>query len=99
MRSHPFVEKAIGATLVAMFVVAAGSASHAAKITECTKISVCYCVSDDLKAVIDAKVARFREVLATERKAGKAIGYMSVPLSTLGGGFLNVNMEVAAAAK
>src|SRR5262245_42910143 len=71
----------------------------AAKSTECTKIAVCYCVDNDLKAVIDAKVASFRQMLAAERSAGKAVGYMSVPLSTIGGGFFNVNMEVAAGAK
>ena len=71
----------------------------AAKTTECTKIAVCYCVNSDLKELIDAKVAMFRNTLAAERRAGKAIGYMSVPLSTIGGGFINVNMEVAAAAK
>ena len=71
----------------------------AAKATECTKILVCYCVNEDLKGLIDAKVVHFREVLASERKAGKAVGYMSVPLSTIGGGFFNANMEVAAAAK
>jgi hypothetical protein len=71
----------------------------AAKATECTKIAICYCVNDDLKPLIEAKVAKFREVLAAQRKAGKAIGYMSVPLSTIGGGFFNVNMEVAASAR
>jgi hypothetical protein len=69
------------------------------KTTECTKIAVCYCVNGELKEFIDAKVAMFRNVVAAERKAGKAVGYMSVPLSTIGGGFFNVNMEVAAAAK
>ena len=71
----------------------------AAKVTECTKITVCYCVNDDLKSLIETKITNFREVLAAQRKAGKAIGYMSVPLSTLGGGYFNVNMEVAARAK
>jgi hypothetical protein len=71
----------------------------AGKTTECTKIAVCYCVNGDLKEFIDAKVVMFRNVLAAERRAGKAVGYMSVPLSTIGGGFFNVNMEVAAAAK
>jgi hypothetical protein len=71
----------------------------AGKTTECTKIAICYCGNGDLKELIDAKVAMFRNVLAAERSAGKAIGYMSVPLSTIGGGFFNVNMEVAAAAK
>ena len=73
--------------------------SFAAKATECTKIAVCYCINGDLKSLIETKVAHFREVLAAQRKAGKAVGYMSVPLSTIGGGFFNVNMEVAANAR
>jgi hypothetical protein len=90
---------ALQVALVAIAVGSTANPSVAAKITACTQLAICYCVNDDLKDVIEAKVARFREVLATERKAGKAIGYMSVPLSTIGGGFFNVNMEVAAAAK
>jgi hypothetical protein len=99
MLSHVPGGMALQAALVAMTVVATANPSAAAKVTACTKLAICYCVNDDLKDVIEAKVARFRDVLATERRAGKAIGYMSVPLSTVGGGFFNVNMEVAAAAK
>jgi len=90
---------ALQGALVAVVMVAAANPSLAAKVTACSKISICYCVNDDLKDLIDAKVGRFREILAAERQAGKAIGYLSVPLSTVGGGFFNVNMEVAAAAK
>ena len=79
--------------------ICAAKPALAGKTTECSKIAVCYCVDDDLKSVIEGKVAHFREVLASQRKAGKAVGYMSVPLSTIGGGYFNVNMEVAAAAK
>jgi hypothetical protein len=99
MLSHVPGGMALQAALVAISVTAGANPSAATKITACTKIASCYCVNDELKDVIEAKVARFREVLASERKAGKAIGYMSVPLSTVGGGFFNVNMEVAAAAK
>jgi hypothetical protein len=79
--------------------ICAAAPALAGKTTECSRIAVCYCVNDDLRGVIEAKVAHFREVLASERKAGKAVGYMSVPLSTVGGGYFNVNMEVAAATK
>jgi len=71
----------------------------AAKVTECTKIAICYCVNTDLKALIEARIAHFRDVLAAQRRLGKAVGYMSVPLSTIGGGFFPVNMEVAASAR
>ena len=71
----------------------------AAKATECTKIGVCYCINDELKPAIAAKVDRFRALIAEQRKAGKAVGYLSVPLSPAGGGNFDVNSEVAAAAK
>ena len=74
-------------------------AAHAAKSTECTKVAICYCVNDDLKPVIQAKVDRLRQVIAEQRMAGKAVGYLSVPLSSAGGGNFNVNTEVAANAK
>ena len=72
---------------------------QAAKSTECTKGSVCYCVNDELKATIAAKVERFRQILAEQRKAGKAVGYLSVPLTSAGGGNFNINREVAESAK
>jgi hypothetical protein len=73
--------------------------AQAAKVTECTKIDVCYCINDELKATILAKVDRFRQTIADQRKAGKAVGYLSVPLTSAFGGNFNVNMDVAAAAK
>ena len=59
-------------------VLAAALAAHprvaqAAKISECTKIGICYCVNDELKATIATKVERFRQILAEQRKAGKAV--------------------------
>ncbi|MEP7084138.1 MAG: hypothetical protein ABI854_05325 [Betaproteobacteria bacterium] len=71
----------------------------AAKVTECAKVGVCYCVNDELKATISGKVERFRQMIADQRKAGKAVGYLSVPLTSTGGGNFNINKEVAEAAK
>ena len=76
----------------------AGSAA-AASSTECTKIGVCYCINADLKPVIESKIAHFRELAAQHRQAGKAVGYLSVPLSPAGGGYMNLNREVADSAK
>jgi hypothetical protein len=83
---------------IAALSAAAGNA-NAAKITECTKVGICYCVNDELKAPIQAKVERFRQTIAGERKAGKAVGYLSVPLTSAGGGNFTVNKEVAESAK
>src|SRR6266436_3008302 len=73
--------------------------AHAAKITECAKIGTCYCVNEDLKPTIGSKVERFRLMIADQRKTGKAVGYLSVPLTSIGGGNFNVNKEVAESAK
>jgi hypothetical protein len=67
----------------------------AAPSTQCTVIGVCYCVNTDFKAAIDEKIASYRAAIAAERAKGKAIGYMSVPLSTTGGSYFGVNREVA----
>jgi hypothetical protein len=90
--------------VVASIVIAAtlatwNSPAHAAKSTECAKIGVCYCVNDDLKPTIGTKVDRFRQLIAEQRKAGKVVGYLSVPLTSTGGGNFNVNKEVAESAK
>ena len=73
--------------------------AHAAKTTECTHLKLCYCVNDDFKPLIDEKVKFFRAAIAEQKAKGKAVGYISVPLSTLGGGYFDVNAEVSLAAK
>jgi len=74
-------------------------AAYAAKTTECAKVGVCYCVNDELKATIASRVERFRQMIADQRKAGKAVGYLSVPLTSTGGGNFDVNKAVAESAK
>lgn len=71
----------------------------AQKASECTKIAVCYCVNGAVKPAIEKNIAYFREQLAAQRKAGKAIGYISLPLSSAGGGVYHINQEVAASVK
>jgi hypothetical protein len=84
----------IGAALAAM-----PGAAAAAKATECTKIGVCFCINDELKPAITAKIDRFRQIVAEQRKAGKSIGYLSVPLTSAGGGNFDINKEVGESAK
>jgi len=71
----------------------------AAPATECTKIGLCYCVNDEHKPLIGQRVERFRAILAEQRKAGKTVGYLSVPLTSAGGGNFDINKEVAEKAK
>jgi len=73
----------------------APAAASAANATECTGVGLCYCVNTDFKDAIAEKVDYFRKTIAAERAKGKAIGYMSVPLSSTGGGYFNLNREVA----
>jgi hypothetical protein len=72
----------------------APSPSPAAATTDCTTIGICYCINPAFKPVIDTQVAKLRGIIAAERAKGKAVGYLSIPLSTLGGGYFNVNREV-----
>jgi len=96
---RPARSSALAALLGGFVAITAIAPAYAAKTTECTKINVCYCANSELRATIDAKVARFRQLLAEQRKAGKLVGYMSVPLSPSGGGNFDVNREVAEGAK
>ena len=73
--------------------------AYAGKTTECTALKLCFCVNEDFKPLIAEKVKFFRATIAEQRAKGKAVGYISVPLSTLGGGYFDVNAEVSLAAK
>src|SRR4051812_18566406 len=50
----------------ATLLLATGAASpaHAAKVTECAKVGICYCVNDELKPTIASRVDKFRALLA-----------------------------------
>jgi hypothetical protein len=85
--------------LAAALALVAALPVHAAKVTACAKIGICYCINDEHKAAIDGNVEKFRQVIADQRKAGKAVIYLSVPLTSGGGGNFNVNKDVAAATK
>jgi hypothetical protein len=73
-----------------------GQGSAAPKfVTLCTAIDLCYCVSSDYRDKIDANVARVRHLIADNRKQGKAVGYLSVPVSPAGGGYAPYNIKAA----
>ena len=75
------------------------AAAQAAKVTDCAKVGLCYCIDDAHKAAITARIDKFRQVIAEQRKAGKVIVYLSVPLTSAGGGNFNINTEVAQSIK
>jgi hypothetical protein len=71
------------------------TAARASQITACTKLDICYCVNTDYGAAISNNVARVRQLIAGNKAAGKAIGYLSVPMSPAGGGSFAINVEAA----
>ena len=84
---------------LALILSMGASAAGAQKATECTKLEFCYCVDAAQNPVIDKNVAYFRDQIAAQRKAGRAVGYLSVPLSSIGGGVFHINSEVASSVK
>jgi hypothetical protein len=65
------------------------------RVTLCTAIDLCYCVNTDYRDKIDANVVRVRRLIAENRQLGKAIGYLSVPISPAGGGYSPYNIKAA----
>jgi hypothetical protein len=79
--------------------LATGGVAHADTTTECTLAKFCYCVDVGLKGVIDQQVAAVRELIAKQKAQGKAIGYMSIPISTIAGSYYDVNVKVGTEVK
>ena len=85
--------------LAALATMLAVSSAQAARVTECTAINICYCVETDIKPAIDTNISKIRQMIAEQKSYGKAIGYMSLPISTVGGAYSGVNVDVAAKTK
>ena len=98
----PLPLRSITRLLVTAATLGSLAASHArapatptVKSTECTNLKLCCCVADEFKPVIEEKIKFYRAQIADARAKGKAVAYMSLPLSTLGVGYFDVNTEVA----
>jgi hypothetical protein len=89
---------ALSACLVGWLV---SQSSHAASpsVTSCSKNGFCYCVQQSLVDTIGHKLTEIRDTIKAQKDAGKAAGYLSVPLSTVGGGYMNLNLQVATETK
>jgi hypothetical protein len=74
-------------------------ALRASSATECTIGQFCYCVNSELRELIERRVAYIHSLLTHQRAEGKATGFMSIPLSTVGGSYFPVNAQVAAEVK
>jgi hypothetical protein len=79
---------------VAQLAMSPGQGSSAT-ITACTSINLCYCINADNQDAINANIARVRQLIIDQRTQSKAIGYISVPLSTTGGSYFGVNQDIA----
>ena len=73
----------------------AQAAAAPATVTLCTTIDLCYCVNTAYRDRIDANVARVRRLIADNRQQGKAVGYLSIPISPAGGGYAPYNIIAA----
>jgi len=80
--------------LLLPLLIGAGAA-NAEPLTSCTQTGICYCVNADFLTVIQEKVSAIRAKLSAERAAGKATGYISIPISSLEGSYFKVNLDVA----
>jgi hypothetical protein len=78
---------------------AIGTAGAQQKVTQCTNLQFCYCVQQDLLGVIRKHVDDIRMALQVERTKNKAIGYLSVPISSLDGSDFATNVQIAAGIK
>jgi hypothetical protein len=83
------------AAITAVLTLAVSAHAQAATVTACTALDICYCVNTDYLGAINANVPRVRQLIADNKAKGKAIGYLSVPLSPAGGGSSQINSEAA----
>ena len=83
----------------AIALLASSVSVQAEPVTACTANRFCYCIGAGLQGAIDQNIAKIRERIAQQKTLGKAIGYLSVPLSTIGGSYMGLNIKVAEQSK
>jgi hypothetical protein len=87
----------IAVALVA--VVEASESASADVVTACSVDQFCYCIQSDFRAAIDKEVTVIRKMIRDQKQHGKAIGYMSIPLSGTGGSYFPLNVKIATEVK
>jgi hypothetical protein len=73
--------------------------ARAAPVTECSKNAFCYCVNTELRGAIASQVAYIRDVIAAQKAKGMAVGYLSIPISTINGSYIGENVKIASEVK
>src|SRR5258708_40239690 len=63
--------------------------AKADQVTECTTDGFCYCIRPELRGTIQQRVDEIRARVAAEKAKGKAIGSLSIPISTIGGSYFS----------
>src|SRR5260370_35546331 len=83
------------AVVAAALALGALASAEEAEVTKCTALDICYCVNTKYLDAITANVSRVRQLIADNKAKGKAVGYLSVPLSPAGGGSYQVHSDAA----
>src|SRR4051812_828210 len=93
------MRNAIGILATLCLALSVTTGATAGRATECTALNICYCVEQDIKPAIDINVTKIRKLMSEQKTAGKAVGYLSIPISTVGGSYFGVSSEVASRTK
>jgi hypothetical protein len=101
MRVHACTATSLAIAVLAFLggVFLGGFSASADALTQCTRLRICYCVNTDMMKEIDRRVQEIRAMIADQRNQGKAIGYISIPISTTEGSYLGFNKMTAAGVK
>jgi hypothetical protein len=67
--------------------------------TACSINQFCYCVQKDFQDAVDKEVKTLRALIRKQKADSKAIGYLSIPLSGVGGSYFPLNARIAAKTK
>ena len=86
-------------TVLALLVTGCPGEAASETATACSVNQFCYCVQKEFKDSIDKEVKSLRTLIRQQRTDGKAIGYLSIPLSGVGGSYFPLNARIAARTK
>jgi hypothetical protein len=81
--------------LTAVALAFTAGVARAEQVTECTTDAFCYCVRTELRGIIQQHVTDIRARISVEKAKGKAVGYLSIPISTVGGSYYGENTKIA----
>lgn len=73
------------------------SAGPMGKTTEKTVLGMCYSVRREFLGPIDRLLGELREEVRSQKRSGKIVGFVSIPLTSRGGGYRPLNSEVSEA--